>query len=136
MSPVVNRYFQHWLLHDSWHSGHWADMERFFKFVKAVLRYSKKRPSDSEVRDRIMEREGLPQDDLEKRASHFAGLYAHILEFVGVGFPDALIEKTNIQRYHFSLEAALGHRNQAQIAEAMQREWGDDWRTMLELEEC
>ena len=40
-TPAIDKYFANWITADTWHTGHWADEERFYLFVKAVDFYSR-----------------------------------------------------------------------------------------------
>ncbi len=87
LSPTVAKYFMKWILTSTWYTEHTCDMDRFYKFVKAVKRWSKKRPSGELVRQLIVEHGG-PLEDLEKMADHFKSLYVEILEYEDTPFPE------------------------------------------------
>lgn len=143
----VEPYFRAWIRVDTWHTKHLSDLERFFKFVWAVHRYcrarkgakrSKKRlPSDTEIREAIIEtrRDTFNAEALEDEAQFFSSLYGHLLDFANTpNYPDHMIEKKSILRYYFQLEYELGGyaARPEDIARHMQRDWGEDWEEKLE----
>ena len=40
-TPAIDKYFAKWIINDTWSTGHWADEERFYLFVKAVDFYTR-----------------------------------------------------------------------------------------------
>ena len=110
-------------------------MERFYRFVKAVLRYSRNRPGDSEIRKLIIAKGGevlKDQECLNREAERFSSLYFDILEFHDTPFPDAIVEqKSPIACYH-ALEFAFGRDRTEDIDQGMQSIWGSDWRRILD----
>src|SRR5919197_5186345 len=100
LSRVVSRYFDVWICRDSWDSHHPLDDERFYRFVKAVARYSRRRaPSPADVHALIIKKwsgQGVDHVELEKIATEFAELYQTLLNYEKTsGFPDPLIERTD-----------------------------------------
>ena len=130
LSKTVGKYFANWIHQDTWHTEHGSDMERFYQFVKAVLRYSNHRPGDSRVRRLIVEEAGIAGNEyLEEKATRFAALYADLLEFHDtVRFPDALVEKRNPSAYYYALEAAYGGERASEVEREMCEVWGPNWR--------
>lgn len=82
-SPNVRKAFQSWIKVSSWHTGHTADDKRFYGFVWSVLTYSRKRPSEGELRQEIMKAWSgrLESKYLQERASEYAQLYEHLHGF-------------------------------------------------------
>jgi len=110
LSPVISRYFDDWIGQDGWHSGHWMDTKRFYCFVKAVARYSRRKtPSWADIHALIMQKwEGRDLDldsaELDERANEFAERYQMLLDYEKTkGFPNPLVERTNILKYHLAL---------------------------------
>ena len=133
LSPVVGRYFDAWICQDSWDSGHPTDTERFYRFVKAVARYSRSRaPSQADIHALIVQRwrgQGVDRVELDTRANEFAELYRTLLNYEKTrDFPDPLIERTNILEYHLRVSAQCQGNDQC-INRMMTEVWGKDWHT-------
>jgi len=126
LPPIVRRYFDAWISLDTWDSFHALDMERFYRFVKAVVRYSRhQRPSSTRIRAFIIERwKGQREEaELNKEADHVAELYQTLLEYERTtGFPDPLIERKDIVRYHLRLKAT--RTSEGQYRRTMSEVWG------------
>lgn len=145
-TPTVDAYFKAWIMVETWHTGHIADITRFYSFVWAVHRNcrprkgtknSKRRlPSESDVKQAIMEAQQGDFDPtaLRKKARYYSRLYGHLVDFANTpNCSDALIEKKDIFRYHFVLERQLGgiNANSEQVAARMKDAFGDDWKEKL-----
>lgn len=135
LSRVVGRYFEAWISHDTWDSHHPLDKERFYRFVKAVARYCRRKPlSPREIKECIERRwrGRRAATALSKMADHFVELYQTLLAYEKTRhFPDPLIERTDIVRYHLALSARSGH-DEAHINLVMANVWGHDWQTKLD----
>jgi hypothetical protein len=134
LSKVVGRYFDAWICRDTWDSFHPLDNQRFYRFVKAVARYSRRPPLPRDIKTLIVERRGGDRRitaALSKTADKFVDLYQTLLEYEKTrGFPDALIERTNIVRYYLRLTSGSGS-NHHHINRMMTDVWGKDWRAEL-----
>ena len=130
LSPVVGNYLEARICRESWDSHHPLDNERFYRFVKAVARYSRRTPSSGDIHSLIVSRWG---PSARRAAARFVELYETLLAYEKTrGFPDALIERTDIVRYHLEL-SIRGSRNARSIDRAMTDAWGDDWQTKLDM---
>jgi hypothetical protein len=91
LTPVAEKYFIRWISASFWYRENLDDMERFYRFIRAVKRYnSKKPPPESLVRELIMEHGGKvlhDRDYLESNAERFTGLYKDILEYEQTSLP-------------------------------------------------
>jgi len=83
LSPLIQKSFDAWINCNTWHTGHPADEARFYTFVWNIFRYSRKRPSENNLRELILEREccKLESEYLENVSLRYSGLYATLLEF-------------------------------------------------------
>jgi hypothetical protein len=83
LSPLVQKSFDSWIKCNTWHTGHPSDENRFYEFVWNVFRYSRKRPSEKNLRELILERGRgkLDPEHLERVALRYSGLYATLLDF-------------------------------------------------------
>lgn len=135
LSQVIARYFDAWVCRDTWDSHHSLDNQRFYRFVKAVARYSRRRPPlPGHIRTLIVQRWSgrLAPAALSESADEFAELYQTLLEYEKTrGFPDALIERTDIVRFHLKLTSGAGP-NDPHVNRAMTDVWGQDWRVRLD----
>lgn len=148
LSTVVSRYFDAWILNDTWDSGNRFDRERFYRFVKAVARYNRKKaPLSGDIQKLILLRCGKRRVStaLQEAADEYSSLYQTLMEYERTTeFPNAMIERTNILRFYQRLirESVVirqGTRKQEkpsddQINRAMTYVWGKNWRTQLNKE--
>ena len=134
LSPVVARYFEAWICRDSWDSQHPLDRQRFYRFVKAVARYGRRRPPlaghiKELVEQRWRSHRGVSR--LKHAVTDFTDLYETLLEYERTrGFPDPLIERTDIVRYYLRLTLGKGP-DDAHVDRTMTETWGGEWRALL-----
>jgi hypothetical protein len=136
LSRVIGRYFDDWISQDSWDSHHPSDDARFYRFVKAVARYSRRRvPSQGDVRALIIQRWSRQEGDnveLEKIANEFAELYQTLLDYEQTrGFPDPFREGIDIVKCYLKL-SIHSQGNDQYINRTMTEDWGKDWRAKLD----
>jgi hypothetical protein len=83
LSHFTQKAFDKWIKAKTWHTGHPLDEKRFFHFVWAAFRYSRRRPGQAELAEMIAEewRGRIAEDFLESKARYYAGLYAVLLDF-------------------------------------------------------
>jgi hypothetical protein len=130
-SPVIGRYFDHWICQDTWDSYHPLDTARFYRFVKAVARYSRRAPSSAFLHADIINRWKGRRDhaQLEREADHFSEQYDTLLAYERTkGIPDALIEHSDIVKYHLR----LSRQSAAACNRIMTQAWGQDWKKKLQ----
>ena len=133
ISKVVGRYFEAWIALDSWDSFHPLDLQRFYRFVKAVARYTRKPFPPGDVRALIKARRNKQRsaDALDHAADRYAEIYETLLEYEKTrGFPDPLIERTSIVKFHGQLLSSQQTSN-AHIERIMSDVWGKDWQKKL-----
>jgi len=95
-SKKLECYFEAWIGSPLWHKESLTELRLFYQFCKAVARYSQKRPSEGDIRRRIVERwQGkLDQKYLEGLSEKYSSLYCHLWDFQkNTPFPDPDIEK-------------------------------------------
>lgn len=82
-SPNVMKAFDAWIRVDTWHTGHALDEKRFYRFVWAVLEYSRRKPSEADVFEAIIRAHGgqFEATFLEQKARHYANLYLDLHAF-------------------------------------------------------
>jgi hypothetical protein len=134
LSPIINRYFDHWTC-NPWHSCHPLDNQRFYRFVKAVERYSRRKaPSRADIHALIMQKGEeqdleLDREELDELANEFAERYQMLLDYEKTKrFPNPLVEQTNILDYYSALFARC-QGNDQHINRMMTKVWGKDWQT-------
>ena len=83
LSPKVKEAFDQWARTETWCKGNLPDETGFYKFVWAVIEYSKKRPTETEINDLLIEKWEAKFDRkyLENCARKYSGLYVNLLEF-------------------------------------------------------
>lgn len=134
LSRVVNRYFEAWISQNTWNSSHWLDNERFYRFVKAIIRYSRRKPTENDIRYKIMEiyKGKLDEEFLYEEAERFTYKYSIILAYERTkDFPNPIIEKNNIFSYYFHLRPHY-HNNTKELERIMAEVWGKEWKKKLE----
>jgi hypothetical protein len=134
LSPVVHRYFEAWIHRNTWDSYHSQDNEKFYRFIKAIARYSRRVPSPADIYTLIVERWKGQRDSakLDETAERFADLYQTLMDYEKTGgFPDPLIERTDIVKYHLEL-SVHSRDNRQHVNMTMTDVWGKDWRTKLD----
>ncbi|MDE3224031.1 MAG: hypothetical protein KGN30_01310, partial [Nitrospirota bacterium] len=103
---------------------------------KAVVRYSRPTPLPAVIHALIIERwsEHRNSKGLKESADDFADLYQTLLNYEkSRDFPNPLIERTDIAKYHVSL-SIRSENNDQHINRMMTRMWGEDWRAKLNKE--
>lgn len=132
---IAGRYFEAWIANDTWDSYHSLDNERFYRFVKAVARYNRRKPPlPREVSAGIVQRwrGRRVAAELRKTADHFVDLYQTLLAYEATRrFPDPLIERTDIVKYHLEL-SVRSRNNLGQVERTMADVWGRDWRVKFD----
>src|SRR5919198_6523312 len=137
LSPTVSRYFDDWMCWEQWHSCHPLDNERFYRFVKAVARYSRKAPSRADVYALILERwsgQEIDLDDagLDEAATEFAERYRMLMDYEKTkGFPNPLIERRSILEY-YNMASAQCQGDKQRLNRKMTEAWGEDWQTKVD----
>lgn len=83
LSPVTQRAFDMWMGPDTWAKGHPSDEGRFYNFVWAVARYSRRPIGAAELRDLIFaEWEGrIEEAYLQDKAMSFSNRFDDLLDF-------------------------------------------------------
>ena len=132
LSPVVGRYFDAWLRLDTWDSYHPLDKERFYLFVKAVARYSRRVPSAGDIKELIVEKwkDRRTISVLNKATCYFMSLYQEFLAYEKTrGFPNPSIERTNIVRFYYRIRQGKTNKD---IDMRMSEDWGSNWQRKLD----
>ena len=135
MSPVIKKYYEHWIRSPKLLGP--SDTEKFYAFVKSVLRYSKKRRNGSWFRY-FLERD-LPKTGLgyEERIPELVALFDHLVDFHhSTKFPDPLIEMRNphlvkniLQMY--KKEDGTRQFSDDEINKTLKKNFGDKWKEKL-----
>ncbi|MBN2308251.1 MAG: hypothetical protein JXR94_04730 [Candidatus Hydrogenedentes bacterium] len=96
MTPLMHKYYTHWLNTETL-LGNPRDADRFYQFVKACIRYGRKRRSGSWLRSFLeTDLKGRFCDDyLEQLISDAVSIFDHIAEYEDVVFPDPMVHLTN-----------------------------------------
>lgn len=85
-SPKVKKAFDAWAIVETWHTGHALDEQRFYQFVRAVLSYARKKPSEEFIREELLKiwSGKLDEEYLRNKIKEFMSLYEHLYSFVKV----------------------------------------------------
>lgn len=83
LSKIPATSFNAWIKCGTWHTGHDNDEGRFYAFVWNVAKFSRRQPSESEIRDLILKewRGRLEEDYLQTKARNYSNLYRTLLDF-------------------------------------------------------
>src|SRR6516164_8403786 len=103
LSSIIARYFDIWIRQETWDSGHWSDRERFYRFVKAVKRYSRRPVSSDQIQTLMIDRWRHRRDStvLEIKVEKYGEIYQILLEYERTpDFPDALIDCKNTLAFY------------------------------------
>jgi hypothetical protein len=86
LSPIVEKAFRKWINTPTWYTGHPCDEERFYRFVWTIVRFSRRPPSESLIRELIASTwDGkLESEFLGIRALEYSHLYATLYEFAKI----------------------------------------------------
>jgi hypothetical protein len=99
LAPTTQRAFDSWIKHDAWYTGHDNDLARFHAFVWAVIRYSRRPPSESDIRELIAQHwKGF--DDYALAASN---LYKSLYDF-GKARNAPGVASSEVERYIFETQ--------------------------------
>lgn len=140
-AKVIDRYFLSWICPDTWDTFHPNDMERFYKFVKAIKRYARSNYGPKIYQNIIKavrkEHPNLNEEHIEEMARKFSSIVHKILDYESTPFPDPIVEMRNP---HFvslrlrSIQIADKKGNfhsfytEKQIEEILAKNFGSDWR--------
>lgn len=82
-SPNVREAFSRWIRTSTWYKSHPNDEQRFYKFVWAVIVYSRRRPTEQELQQEIIAywTGRFDSTQLEQFAHQYASLYEHLYTF-------------------------------------------------------
>jgi hypothetical protein len=134
LSPLVNCYLEAWIGNATWHTFHHTDKTRFYRFVKAAIRYSRTSITGDDLKELLIQRFSgkFNKTYLINRVEYFASLFDDLYDFAKAEFifPDELVEKKNISRYYHELTIRVNF-DESVIELKMSHEWGIDWKNQL-----
>lgn len=84
LSPCVQKEFDNWINRAQWHTGHRTDEELFFRFVYAIVQFSRKQlPADDDIESLILQKWRGKMGDavLEEKAAYYSNLYSTLSHF-------------------------------------------------------
>jgi hypothetical protein len=139
-SEMIDRYFLAWIRIDTWHTAHPSDMERFYKFVKALKRYSRKKSAlniSENIKKAVREHHpNFNEDYLDEMAQDFSSTVFQILDYEKAPFPDPLVEMNDpyavslhlgTLRKYDSNGRSMPLYSEEQIEKFLVRHFGKDW---------
>lgn len=140
-SPLVDKYLRHWIEEPTWDSMHPKDMERFYMFLKALQRYSK-RNWFSELKGTLIgvTKDYYPlleEDQLAKTIDLFLEKARVALNYTKAPFPNHVVEMRNPFEVRSSLTTskyldAEGNEQTLysieQVEEILIKNFGENWR--------
>ena len=96
-SKVVDRYFEQWIRSSTWDSLHPADMQRFYQFLKVLIRYWR-RGSPPPICESILRtvkdyHPEVDEDRVGEMADFFTSKAETILEYDSVRPPNTILDE-------------------------------------------
>lgn len=96
MSPLIDKYYKNWVNSDSLFSDI-VDLQKFYQFVKACLRYSRSR-KDTHWLKFFLDKD-LPEkynkDKCQELVETATFLFNHLLDYEKTPFPNYILEMRN-----------------------------------------
>jgi len=140
-STIVDRYLNHWIALPTWGSKHPLDMQRFYQFLRALKRYSRK-DWTLDFRERIFRaaKDNHPEFDesyLVETIDYFVRQEEIICDYHSAPFPAPLVEMSNpylVASYLSLLLVVDDEGNERsmytseEIEEILAKNFGKDWR--------
>lgn len=135
MSPLIRKYYESW-----WNGttlfDHPNDVERFYRFTKACLRYGRK-PVNGQWLRFFLERDLFNRDDIEEKTIQYAvSLFDNLIDFSKTSFPNHLLEMRNpylvadelrsIYRRHGDLRYP-----EKEINDIIKKKLGSNWKKII-----
>jgi len=137
MSSLIEKYYLRWVKGPDLFS-HPNDCNRFYQFVKACLRYSRRKSDlcgpwlqyflDRDLRERIVNLQAREEVILEATI-----LFEHLIDFSKVSFPDHVLEMRNPYKVKAQLEGLFYSDDrpvypQEKIERILAEKFGESWR--------
>lgn len=98
MSPIVKKYYSAWILNSPTFLGHPLDEERFFRFIKSCIRYSRSRIDGQWLRGFLevdLENQIPTLDSREHIIRKAVSVFDTIIDYEKTRFPDHEVEMKN-----------------------------------------
>lgn len=122
ISPLTKKYFKQWLACPT-PFGSGSDLDCFYRFVKACIRYSRGSRKDGQWFRKILEKEASLKFS-DKEISKAISLFEHLIDFHYVDFPRPLVE----MREPFIVKSSLEkHYPADEVDRIMHRNFGPNW---------
>ena len=127
MSPLIKKYYTRWIKRPTLF-GVGGDVECFYKFVKACIRYSRNDRKDGQWLRYFLEKDICSWDEIAKAVS----LFDHLMDYHETGFPDPMVEmknpymvKSRLERYQ-NFDGTPKYTDK-EIDEYLKNKFGMDW---------
>ncbi len=140
-AKIIDIYFLNWIRQDTWDSFHWLDMERFYKFVKAIKKYARSKYGPKIYKNIIKaakkEHPNLNEAHVEEKARYFSSIVHQILDYESTSFPDPIVEMRNpyeVWRHLHKIQVTDKKGNlrplytEEEIEAILSKNFGSDWR--------
>ncbi len=98
MTSLMRKYYKAWL-NTTTLLGHPQDVDKFYRFVKACVRYGRTRRCGEWLRP-ILEEDLAncfpDKEHAERLTDEAISIFDHIIEYEGISFPDPLVELKSV----------------------------------------
>jgi hypothetical protein len=141
-SPLVDKYLLAWIGPSTWTSFHQADLGRFYKFIKALSRYSRKSITQTLSSTVVSSAQDVHPEmsprEIQNVAQEYCEIAQHLLQFMQAPFPDPLIEMRNPNDVFLHLRSLrVYHHDRGwidmysleEIEEFLGAHFGEGWET-------
>jgi hypothetical protein len=140
-SKIIDRYFLSWICPDTWATYHPSDMERFYKFVKAIKRYARSNYGPKIYKNIIKaarkEHPSFDEGHIMEMAENFSSIVHKILDYESTPFPDPIVEMRNPYKVSLRLRSIQKSDKKGnlhpfytenQIEKILEKNFGPGWR--------
>ncbi|NOZ74438.1 MAG: hypothetical protein GXO90_03545 [FCB group bacterium] len=134
MSPLIAKYYNNWLSGPTL-LGHPNDEKRFYKFIKACVRYSRKSKNGVWLKYFIERdlKEKYTEDYFNSVCLEAISIFDHIIDYLQVHIPDYSIEMKNPYYVASDLRRIIKddgdpYMSEKEIENYLIEKFGDNWR--------
>lgn len=136
MSPLIEKYYKAWIDGPTLFN-HPNDEERFYRFVKACVRYGRKRRNGQWLRHFLEEdlRDKYDAEYTEQQIQNAVSLFDHLVDYENVSFPDHVLEMRDPYEVEAQLERIQKNGGFPALSEEavnriLEKNFGSQWKKL------